>query len=78
MGSPRGHGPDGSQASGEHQALQKALADGAPMAQIKDALARCRATRKDKQSNLESAQNNLKSVVSTKQEAQAVLLGLLP
>ena len=48
------------------------------MAEVRDALAKCRATRKDKQAKLEAAQNNLKSVLSTKQEAQAVLLGLLP
>ena len=77
-GSPRGRGLFGSQASGEQEALQKALTDGAPVAQFKDALAKCRATRKDKQAKLEAAQNNLKSVLSTKQEAQAVLLGLLP
>jgi hypothetical protein len=46
--------------------------------QLKDALAKYRAARKDKQSKLEIAQNNLRDVLSVKQEAQAVLLGLLP
>jgi hypothetical protein len=58
--------------------LQKALDDKAPVEQIKDALAKYRAARKDKQARLEAAQASLKSVLTAKQEAQAVLLGLLP
>jgi hypothetical protein len=70
-----GFGPP---ASEEQKALQKALDDNAPLPQIKDALAKYRATRKDKQARLETAQANLKSVLTAKQEAQAVLMGLLP
>jgi hypothetical protein len=77
-GGPGGRGRPGAQASSEQQALQKAIDDGAPMPQIKDALAKCRGARKDKQAKLEAAQTNLKKVLSIKQEAQAVLLGLLP
>ena len=40
--------------------------------------AKCRAARKDKQAKLAAAQTDLKNVFSVKQEAQAVLLGLLP
>jgi len=68
----------GPQASAEQQALQKVLDDGAPAAQVRDALAKYRAARKDKQAKLEAAQNNLKAVLNTHQEAHAVLLGLLP
>jgi hypothetical protein len=75
---PGGRGRLGAQASSEQQALQKAIDDGAPVPQIKDVLAKCRAARKDKQAKLEAAQNNLKNVLNIKQEAQAVLLGLLP
>jgi hypothetical protein len=58
--------------------LQKAIDDNAPAPQIKDALAKYRAARKDKQAKLAAAQANLKSVLTAKQEAHAVLMGLLP
>ena len=77
-GGPGGRGRPRAQASSEQQALQTAIEAGAPVTQIKDALAKYRAARKDKQAKLEAAQTNLKSVLSVKQEAQAVLLGLLP
>lgn len=76
-GGPGGRGGPGAQASSEQQALQKAIDDGAPVPQIKDALAKCRAARKDKQAKLEAAQTDLMGVLSVTQEAQAVLLGLL-
>jgi hypothetical protein len=77
-GGPGGRGRLGPQASSEQQALQKAIDDDAPAPQIKAALAKCRAARSDKQAQLAAAQSSLKSVLSVKQEAQAVLLGLLP
>jgi hypothetical protein len=77
-GGPGGPGGFGPQASDEQQALQKALDDNAPVAQIKDALTKYRAAQKAKQAKLEAAQANLKQVLTVKQEAQAVLLGLLP
>jgi len=78
MRGPGGPGGFGAQAGSEQQALQKAIDENAPVQQIKDALARYRAARKDKQTKLETAQASLKSVLNVKQEAQAVLLGLLP
>lgn len=72
---PRRFGPP---ASAEQQALQKALTDNASLPQVKDALAKYRAARKEKQSKLEAAQADLKSVLTSRQEAQAVLMGLLP
>ncbi len=77
-GGPGGRGRPGAQASSEQQALQQAIDASAPVAQIKEALAKYRAARKDKQAKLEAAQANLKTVLSVKQEAQAVLLGLFP
>lgn len=68
----------GPQASAEQQALQKALDDAAPAAQVKEAMAKLRASRKEKQAKLEEAQEKLRSVLTTKQEAQALLTGLLP
>ena len=82
MGGPpgglRGCGTFGPQASSEQQALQKIVDDGAPVQQLKDALAKYRSARKEKQAKLEAAQNSLKAVLSTRQEAQCVLMGLLP
>ena len=65
------------QPSPEAEALQKAIDDNAPSAQIKDLLAKYKAAQKTKQANLETAQSNLRAVLSTKQEAQATLMGLL-
>jgi hypothetical protein len=65
------------QPSPEADALQKALDDNVPAAQVKNLLEKYRASRKDKQAKLEQAQEDLRKVLSTRQEAQAVLLGLL-
>jgi len=87
----RGGGPGGDQAGGnggrrgffggtpspEAEALQKAIDDNAPTAQVKEALATYRATQKAKQARLEQSQADLRKVLSIKQEAQATLLGLL-
>jgi hypothetical protein len=65
------------QPSPEQEALQKALDDDAPAAQIKDLLAKYKASQKAKQAKLEAAQASLKAVLTSKQEAQAYLLGLV-
>ncbi len=65
------------QASPEQEALQKAIDDNAPAAQIKDLLAKYKASQKAKQAKLEAAQADLKAVLTTKQEAEATLLGLV-
>ena len=75
-GSSRGSSFFG-QTSPEQQALEKALQDNAPSSQIKDLLARYKAAQKAKQAKLEAAQADLKAVLTTKQEAQACLLGLV-
>jgi hypothetical protein len=67
----------GPQPSQEAEALQKAVDDNAPTAQIKAALAKYQASQKAKQAKLVTAQENLRKVLNTKQEAQATLLGLL-
>jgi hypothetical protein len=77
-GGPRGRNAADAQSNSEQQALQKLVDDNAPVQQIQDALSKCRAARRDKQAKLESAQASLKAVLSTSQEAQAVLMGLLP
>ena len=63
--------------SQEETALQDALDANAPTAQVKDLLAKYRAAQKAKQTKLETAQANLKAVLTSKQEAQAVVLGLV-
>jgi hypothetical protein len=63
--------------SAEETALQDAIDNNAPAAQIKDLLAKYRTAQKAKQAKLEAAQADLKKVLSTKQEAQAAILGLV-
>ena len=67
----------GGQTSPEQDALQKAIDEDAPSAQIKDLLAKYQTSQKAKQAKLEQAQADFRAVLSTKQEAQATLLGLL-
>lgn len=65
------------QPSPEQEALQKAVEANAPSAQIKDLLAKYKASQQVKQVKLEAAQAELKAVLTIKQEAQATLLGLV-
>ena len=77
QGAQGGRGGMFGQASPEQDALQKAIDDDAPAAQIKDLLAKYKASQQAKQKKLEDAQDALKSVLTSKQEAQAYLLGLV-
>jgi len=63
--------------SPEAEALQKAIDDNAPTAQVKALLEKYRAARKDKEAKLAQTQEDLRKVLSSRQEAQAALLGLL-
>jgi hypothetical protein len=82
-GGNNGGGPGGGrggmfgQPSPEQEALQKALDDDAPAAQVKDLLAKYKTSQAAKQAKLEAAQDALKGVLTSKQEAQAYLLGLV-
>jgi len=58
-------------------ALAKSLADNAPLAEVKSAMARVRQARKAKQAELEQAQADLRKVLTSRQEAIATLNGLL-
>lgn len=80
----RGGGPGGQGGSGgggqvnpEQEALQKAIEANAPAEEIKTKLAKYRASQKDKEAKLAKAQEDLRQVLTAKQEATAVLLGLL-
>lgn len=72
-----GRGGFGGQSSPEADALQKTLDENAPTAQVKAALEKYRAARKAKEAKLEQAQEDLRKVLTPRQEAQAALLGLL-
>jgi hypothetical protein len=67
----------GGQPSPEAEALQQAIDNNAPAAQIKAALAKYEAAQRAKQAKLAEAQEQLRQVLTVKQEAQATLLGLL-
>ena len=72
-----GRGGFGPPPSPEAEALQNAIDANAPAAQIKEALAKYEASQKAKQAKLVQAQEDLRKVLTVKQEAQATLLGLL-
>ncbi|MCW5557297.1 MAG: hypothetical protein KIT22_05620 [Verrucomicrobiae bacterium] len=67
----------GPEPSAEAQALQTALEKNAPADEIKAKLAKYRDSVKAKEAALEKAQTELREVLSAKQEATAVLMGLL-
>ena len=73
-GQRRGFGPP---PSPEAEALQKAIDAKAPKAEIKAAMAKYVESRKAKQAELEKAQEDLRKVLTTRQEAIATLDGLL-
>jgi hypothetical protein len=84
-GGPGGQGgPGGRQGRGgfgqpnpDGEALQTALDSGASADDIKAKLATYRASAKQKEAQLEKAQDELRQLLSVKQEARAVLMGLL-
>jgi hypothetical protein len=59
------------------EALQKAIDDKAPTEQLKAAMARVRESHKRKQAELIKAQEELRAVLSTRQEAVMVSMGML-
>jgi len=64
-------------ANPDADALQKALDDDAPSGQVKDLLTKYQNSQKVKRAALVTAQETLRQVLTSKQEAQATLLGLL-
>jgi hypothetical protein len=61
----------------EGEALQSAIDKNAPPAELKAAIAKVNEARKQKQANLEKARTDLRQLLSVRQEAIAVSLGLL-
>lgn len=68
----------GSEPSPEAEALQKAIEAKAPADEIKTKLAKYRESQKQKEAKLAQAQEDLKKLLSVRQEAAAVMMGLLP
>ncbi|MBI3878231.1 MAG: hypothetical protein HY300_20100, partial [Verrucomicrobia bacterium] len=82
FGGPGGGGPGGPggfnrQPDPEADALRNAIESGASAEEIKAKLARLRESRREKEAQLEKAQNDLRQLLSAKQEAVAVMMGLL-
>jgi hypothetical protein len=73
----RGRGGFGGTPSAEAEALQKAIDDKASADVIKTKLAALRDSNKAKEDKLESAQSDLRKMLTARQEAVAVLGGLL-
>jgi hypothetical protein len=62
----------------EMTALQSAIRDKLPDAEIKSRLDRVREMRKDNEAKLTKAQEELRALLTVRQEAVAVMFGLLP
>jgi hypothetical protein len=76
-GNPRRGGGPGGESNPAATALQKALDDNASTEVVDAKLASLRDSRKAAQAKLESAQAALQKIVTRKQEARLVLMGLL-
>lgn len=76
-GGGAGGGGFGGTPSPEAEALQAAIDAKAPADEIKSKLAAFRNSHKEKQAKLEKAQEDLRKVLSVRQEAVSVLIGLL-
>ena len=71
-------GRPGLNANPEQVALRQAVTDKLPDAEIKSRLASLREARKTNEEKLSKTQEELRAVLSVRQEAVAVMLGLLP
>ncbi len=71
-------GTRGGSSNPEMTALQTAVRDKLPEAEVKVRLAKLRETRKNDEAKLAKAQEDLRAVLSVRQEAVAVVFGLLP
>ena len=73
-----GGGRSGRTANPESDSLRQAIMDKLPDAEIKSRLTRLRESRKNNEEKLARAQEELRAVLSVRQEAIAVMAGLLP
>jgi hypothetical protein len=77
QGGNRRRGMFGGEPSAEEQALDKAIDSKASKEEIKNAMTKYRASKKDKEAKLVAAQDELKKVLSVQQEAVALAMGLV-
>lgn len=81
-GPPGGGGPTagrtGRTGNPESDSLRQAIVDKLPDAEIKSRLTRLRESRKNNEEKLARVQEELRAVLSVRQEAIAVMAGLLP
>jgi hypothetical protein len=73
-----GRGGRGASANPEQDALRQAIVDKLPDAEVKARLARLRDVRKANEEKLVKAQEDLRALLDVRQEAVAVMAGLLP
>lgn len=73
----RRRGGFGGQPNPDAEALQKAIDAKASSSELKAAIAKFQESRKAKQKELETAQDSLRKVLTTRQEAIATSMGLL-
>jgi len=78
MGGFNGGGGRGGNGNPAVDSLRSAITDNMPDAEIKARLEHLRESRKEDQAKLEKAQADLVAVLSVKQEAIAVMMGLVP
>lgn len=71
-------GRGGAAANPEAEALRQAITDKLPDAEIKSRLSHLREVRKANEEKLSKAQEDLRGILSVRQEAVAVMAGLLP
>jgi Spy/CpxP family protein refolding chaperone len=76
-GSPGQASPGGNEASNEETALNEAIEKNAPKEELKAKMAAYRKAKADKEAALKKAQDDLKKVLTTKQEATALQMGLV-
>ncbi len=72
-----GRGGFGGEPSAEVKALEDAITAKASSDELKTKMAKVREARKEKEAALEKAQDDLRKVLNTRQEAQLVLAGML-
>jgi hypothetical protein len=77
QGGNRRRGMFGGEPSAEEQALDKAIDSKASKEEIKSAMTKYRAAKKEKEAKLAAAQEELKKVLSVQQEAVALAMGLV-
>ena len=77
MGGAGGPSPFGGLRDPTADTLQTTLDDKAPAAQVKEALARFRDAKKQKQAELTKSRDTLKELLPTRQEAALAMAGIL-